>query len=195
MSWTRPSTKGVPPTARWGHTTTLVTSSNGGNPDHKLVVFGGHDGTKMLNDVHVLDVATFTWTQPAPATKNADGTPASGPSARAGHTATLVSGKRLLMFGGGDGTKILNDTWILDMTQLSQSVAASSNPVGGNSSTSTSSPNQSPNLLWVKITVTGTAPPSRCAHTSTLIESKMIVFGGGDGSRRFKDLYILDIGN
>ena len=41
----------------------------------------------------------------------------------------------------------------------------------------------------------GNAPPGRCAHTATLHEgNKLIVFGGGDGGRRFKDLYILDTG-
>jgi hypothetical protein len=32
--------------------------------DGKLVIFGGHDGTKMLCDVHVLDTTIWTWSQP-----------------------------------------------------------------------------------------------------------------------------------
>lgn len=40
----------------------------------------------------------------------------------------------------------------------------------------------------------GNPPSARCAHTSSLIESNLIVFGGGDGNRRMKDVYILQIG-
>ena len=40
--------------ARGGHSVTLVGS--------KLIVFGGEDRSrKLLNDVHVLDLETMTW--------------------------------------------------------------------------------------------------------------------------------------
>ena len=158
MSWSRPVPKGTAPTARWGHTCTYI-------GDSKLLVLGGHDGTKMLNDINILDTNTMTWIPIAVPAKNPEGQPNTGPSARAGHTATLVR-KMLLVFGGGDGSKILNDTWFLDLTTF----------------------------VWSKPQVSGTAPAGRSAHTTNLIDDKLIVFGGGDGSRRFKDLYILDIG-
>eukprot|EP01118_Nematostelium_gracile_P014914 TRINITY_DN5893_c0_g1_i1.p1 TRINITY_DN5893_c0_g1~~TRINITY_DN5893_c0_g1_i1.p1 ORF type:complete len:479 (-),score=121.39 TRINITY_DN5893_c0_g1_i1:67-1503(-) len=161
MSWSRPPTKGDPPVARWGHTTTLI-------DDDKLLVFGGHDGNKMLNDIFELEVSTLTWNavQQKPASAGPDGVvpiPACA-TPRAGHTATYF-GKRVLIFGGGDGVKILNDAWFWDP--------------------STSQ--------WSVVNIGGTAPPSRCAHTSTVLENKLIIFGGGDGGRRFKDLYTLDL--
>lgn len=158
MSWSRPAVKGNPPAARWGHTTTLI-------GDGKLLVFGGHDGTQMLNDIHILDIMTLTWSQPTIPTKNSDNSLALIPSARAGHTTTLVGGNKLLVFGGGDGTKILNDTWIMDL----------------------------PTLLWTKPSISGNPPSARCAHTLNVVENNLIVFGGGDGNRRMKDVYILQI--
>jgi hypothetical protein len=53
MSWTRPITKGPNPTGRWGHTATLIGTD-------QLLIFGGHDGTRMLNDVHILDTGTLS---------------------------------------------------------------------------------------------------------------------------------------
>jgi N-acetylneuraminic acid mutarotase len=47
MSWSRPEPTGSMFIARWGHTATYV--------NNKLYVFGGHDGTKMLNDLNILD--------------------------------------------------------------------------------------------------------------------------------------------
>jgi N-acetylneuraminic acid mutarotase len=105
----------------------------------------------------------MTWTQPV---KKAEGqVEAPAPSARAGHTSVLI-GSQILVFGGGDGTKILNDTWTYDWRECT----------------------------WSRPNISGTPPAPRCAHTATLLGEKLIIFGGGDGSRRFKDLYILDTG-
>eukprot|EP01119_Soliformovum_irregulare_P021950 TRINITY_DN7398_c0_g1_i2.p1 TRINITY_DN7398_c0_g1~~TRINITY_DN7398_c0_g1_i2.p1 ORF type:complete len:523 (+),score=127.99 TRINITY_DN7398_c0_g1_i2:78-1646(+) len=181
MAWSRPIIKGEPPVARWGHTATLA-------EDGKIILFGGHDGTQMLNDVHVLDTTQLSWSSinvkyemepptilsnsspmspPASHASNlTSGVTPTGPSARAGHTSTYLGKNRILVFGGGDGSKILNDCWFLDLTDAP---------------------------AWTRPQISGTAPPGRCAHTSEFIDQKIIVFGGGDGSRRFKDLYTLDI--
>jgi len=154
MSWTRPPTKGIAPIARWGHSTTFV----GDN----LIVFGGHDGTRMLNDINILNTKTMTWSQPPPYEQNDE-----HPSPRAGHSATYVSlgdVNKLLIFGGGDGNKIYNDIYFLDLDDFK----------------------------WSRPKVKGPLPAARCAHTADLVNGKLIVFGGGDGSRRFKDIYVLN---
>jgi hypothetical protein len=50
-TWARPEVNGDIPLARWGHTTECV--------GKYLIVFGGHDGASMLNDVHLLDLGSF----------------------------------------------------------------------------------------------------------------------------------------
>ena len=39
----------------------------------------------------------------------------SKPSPRAGHTLTAVDEKRVILFGGLDGQKYLDDLWLLDV--------------------------------------------------------------------------------
>ncbi|KAL6062754.1 SAM domain (Sterile alpha motif) domain containing protein [Balamuthia mandrillaris] len=149
MAWSRPVTKGAAPVARWGHTATLIGTN-------QIFIFGGHDGTRMLNDLFVLNTDTMTWQQISP-----HGTV---PSARAGHTATAIMDK-IFIFGGGDGTRILNDLYLFD-------------------------PNT---LTFTRPNISHMAPAARCAHTATTLELKSLLFyGGGDGTRRFKDLYLLD---
>ena len=160
MAWSRPVIKGTAPVARWGHTGTYV-------GDSKIVIFGGHDGQRMLDDIAIFDTATMAWIPVAPPAKNAEGQPNTGPTARAGHTATLIPGKRLLIFGGGDGSKIYSDSWFFELN----------------------------GYYWVKPTIGGTPPAGRCAHTANMIDDQLVIFGGGDGGRRFKDMYIVDIGN
>lgn len=47
QSWSEPAIKGPPPTPRDSHSCTVI----GDN----LFVFGGTDGTKLLNDLQILD--------------------------------------------------------------------------------------------------------------------------------------------
>jgi hypothetical protein len=123
----------------------------------------------MLNDLHALDTETFVWTSVLAAE-----TP---PSPRAGHTMNVV-GDLVMLFGGGDGEKVLNDLHFLEST-----------PMG-------------PTLYrWLHPPTVATAPTGRCAHTATAGAEEsaptertttVYVFGGGDGNRRFKDVYLLN---
>eukprot|EP01116_Phalansterium_solitarium_P017788 TRINITY_DN4474_c0_g1_i1.p1 TRINITY_DN4474_c0_g1~~TRINITY_DN4474_c0_g1_i1.p1 ORF type:complete len:348 (-),score=91.09 TRINITY_DN4474_c0_g1_i1:466-1509(-) len=151
MVWSRPTVNGVPPSARCAHTTTSCCG--------KLFVFGGWNGSRMLNDLHVVhctpDPVTLTWSKPV--------TNGPVPEIRAGHTVTAV-GAKLFVFGGGDGSQYLNDLHILDTETM----------------------------VWSQAYVAGTSPGARSRHTCTLVGNRLFVFGGGDDTRVYNDLYVLN---
>lgn len=115
MNWSGPlTTYGNPPAPRGGHTATFV--------GKKLFVFGGSAySAKGLNpggrespltivksDLHVLDLATMTWSIPA--------VQGIQPPARYAHTGTLM-GNKLIIFGGFNGRVYLDDLSVLDTSK------------------------------------------------------------------------------
>ena len=87
--WASAIAEGIPPSARGGHTATLVNSS--------IVIFGGHyysdknTGFVYLNDTHFLDVKQSKWIKPYCAGKI--------PPPRYNHTA-IYAGGIIIVFGG-----------------------------------------------------------------------------------------------
>lgn len=107
MVWGSLTTTGPRPGNRDSHTATIV--------GHKMIVFGGTNGSKKVNDLHVLDLQTKEWTKP-----NCTGTP---PCPRESHTATVVGDDNLVIFGGsGEGeANYLNDVHVLDVKNMTWS--------------------------------------------------------------------------
>lgn len=107
--WTKPPCKGTPPSPRESHT---VTACGGGD---RLVVFGGSGEGEgnYLNDVHVLDVATMTWSSPE---VKGDVVPAP----RDSHGAVAV-GSRLVVYGGDCGDRYHGEVDVLDMDAMAWS--------------------------------------------------------------------------
>mmetsp|Transcript_10166 Transcript_10166/g.13986 ORF Transcript_10166/g.13986 Transcript_10166/m.13986 type:complete len:343 (-) Transcript_10166:92-1120(-) len=88
--WIQPKTTGFGPSARYGHTMTLTA-------DGRLLLFGGmsfaESGMPKYNeDVRQLDTDNMIWTRPR----------ISGhvPTGRYGHTSTLLSDGKIVVFGG-----------------------------------------------------------------------------------------------
>ena len=72
------------------------------------MLFGGRGADRRrLNDVHFLDVATWTWHRPT-----TDGMP---PTPRLGAAAVFMGGQMIVFGGYGAGAR-LNDLHILDLT-------------------------------------------------------------------------------
>jgi len=150
--WQKMHPQGLQPLARSGHSALLVKD--------KIVIFGGGGlGGTPMNDVHYLDCmgGRLVWSQPS-----LRGT---GPSPRAGHTACVLHGNCLLIFGGGYIDKVYNDVHMLNV-EKSQ---------------------------WSRPADTGDVPCARTGHSMNTVKSLIFVFGGCDSSgMMYNDLYLLD---
>ncbi|CEI90813.1 hypothetical protein RMCBS344292_05123 [Rhizopus microsporus] len=163
MIWSKPRTvhpQYGPPPCR-AHSCTVVEKDLGyGKKSHQLYFFGGGNGPDYFQDVYVLDAETLTWSKP-------DIDPQSRPSKRRAHTSCLWENK-LVIIGGGDGARALDDVYMLDISKQGQ-------------------------LRWEKLETTGRCPPARGYHTSNLVKDKLVVFGGSDGHDCFEDIHVLDL--
>ncbi|TVY29995.1 Tip elongation aberrant protein [Lachnellula hyalina] len=133
----------------------------------KLIVFGGGDGPVYYNDVYVLDTVNFRWTKPIIGGDRQ-------PSKRRAHTACLYR-NGIYIFGGGDGVRALNDVWRLDVADTNK---MSWKLISAPSSVSSEDENK---------------PKARGYHTSNMVGSKLIIFGGSDGGECFRDVWVFDV--
>ena len=144
-SWVAAS--GTMGSALKGHAAALLTTSNA-QLSNRVLVFGGNNGTATVSVVFLFDPV-----------QNAFSTQTSLPSAREGHTVTVLANGSLLVTGGKSGTTTLATTVLF------------------NPSTGTGS--------W---TSAGTMTAARQAHSATLIPSaivsngQVLVAGGSSGS-------------
>ena len=126
--WRKVETHGEAPQQRANHSSAVLdetnniggggggginsTSMNGGMtaPTSELFIFGGWNGSERLNDIHVLDTVTSTWSTPR----------ISGvkPHPRAGMTLTALRGRLYLFGGSGTSSKCFDDLQILDRKEM-----------------------------------------------------------------------------
>jgi hypothetical protein len=75
-----------------------------------VVLVNKRNGSERLNDIHILDTATSTWTCPHVAGVL--------PHPRAGMTLTALRGRLYLFGGSGTSSKCFQDLQILDRSEL-----------------------------------------------------------------------------
>ncbi|XP_015688232.1 rab9 effector protein with kelch motifs-like isoform X3 [Oryza brachyantha] len=153
--WSKPACKGTPPSPRESHTVTLASSSG-----DRLVVFGGSGEGEgnYLNDVHVLDVPTMTWSSPE--------VKGDAPAPRDSHGAVAVGG-RLFVYGGDCGDRYHGEVDVLDMDAMA----------------------------WSRFAVKGASPGVRAGHAAVGVGSKVYVIGGVGDKQYYSDAWILDVAN
>lgn len=95
--------------------------------DGKIYLFGGRDGVAYENGLYRYDAATDTWEDLDPS-----GTDPSGRE-KTGFACSTIENK-CIVYGGSNGSGILNDTWLLDLDAMSWAeqtpVASPTTPVG-----------------------------------------------------------------
>ncbi|EFA75290.1 RING zinc finger-containing protein [Heterostelium album PN500] len=159
--WNELHTLGKGPSSRYAHTATLV-------EDSSVMVFGGRNNKKYLNDLYCLNLPTMSWS-----TFHFDKVE---PEARAGHTCTFVQSvsggcNRMVLFGGNHSAKYFTSLYILEFPKR-----------------------QSDTIRWIKPSVRGSGPSGRTGHTASHIkETENVVFiGGYDGKRSLIDVWMLN---
>ncbi|KAH9704414.1 Galactose oxidase/kelch repeat superfamily protein [Citrus sinensis] len=86
------------------------------------------------------------------------------PSPRDFAAASAIGNRKIVMYGGWDGKKWLSDVYVLDTISLE----------------------------WMQLPVTGSVPPPRCGHTATMVEKRLLIYGGrGGGGPIMGDLWAL----
>lgn len=168
--WSPVIASGRPPRARYRATAVVHENTD------SLLLFGGHDGTRHLNDTHVYDFRSKAW--------SALGTSGPSPIPRDSHI-SVVHHDTLYVFGGSTGSA-MNDLHQLTLNTTNQHRHTTNN----NNTTDTNKQdfnNSVINSTWSPLLTNGMPAGHRFCHVANVYGSAMYVFGGYDGSNRLND--------
>ncbi|KAJ4846293.1 acyl-CoA-binding domain-containing protein 4 [Turnera subulata] len=158
--WTAPPISGQRPRARYEHGAAVV--------QDKMYVFGGNHNGRYLNDLHVLDLRSWTWSRvdsKIAAESQDSGSPATVIPC-AGHS-LIPWGNKLLSIAGH--TKDPAETIQVKAFDLKSST-------------------------WSVLKTYGKPPVSRGGQSVTLVGTTLVIFGGQDAKRTLlNDLHVLDL--
>ncbi|XP_010544208.1 PREDICTED: acyl-CoA-binding domain-containing protein 4-like [Tarenaya hassleriana] len=203
--WSTPNYLGTPPSPRESHTATVV-------GEDKMVIFGGSGEGEgnYLNDLHVLDLGTMTWTCP-------EGVRGDWPVPRDSHSSVAVA-KKLIVYGGDSGDRYHGDVDVFDMDTLTWSrlLVDGSSPGAraGHASLTIGSKvyiiggvgdkhyyndvwvlDMSGNCSWTCLNVGGQKPQGRFSHAAvSTTGSDITIYGGcGEDERPLNELLVLKL--
>lgn len=141
-----------------------------------IVLFGGYDGQRWLNDTNVLDIATGAWR----ALPLANGV---APGPRSGHAMAVVE-RRLLVFGGqASNGQLCGDLWALRGV-VGGAGGQSEGGAGADRQSSSSGSGGSANggedgtPRWTRLQLRGAGPSARAGHCVTAAGPFVVIFGG-----------------
>ncbi|XP_043814916.1 acyl-CoA-binding domain-containing protein 4 isoform X2 [Manihot esculenta] len=158
--WICPPISGQRPKARYEHGAAVI--------QDKMYIYGGNHNGRYLNDLHVLDLRSWTWSRvDAKATAELDESKSlAAVTSCAGHSLIAWENKLLTIAGH---TK--------DPSESIQVKAFDPQT-----------------HTWSTLKTYGKAPVSRGGQSVTLVETSLVIFGGQDAKRSLlNDLHILDL--
>ncbi|KAK8934140.1 hypothetical protein KSP39_PZI014291 [Platanthera zijinensis] len=180
--WVKPTCKGTLPTPRESHTSTLI-------GEDRLIIFGGsgEGEANYLNDVHVLDLKTMTWTSP-----DVKGNP---PAPRDSHTAVSI-GNKLLIYGGDCGDRYHGEVDVLDTDTMSWSRVYIIGGVGEKQYYNDVWVLDAVTCAWTQLDIRGQQPQGRFSHTAVVANADIAIYGGcGEDECPLNELLILQLGS
>lgn len=162
------------------------------------VVFGGNDEERCFNDVHVLDVSQDTWAWLQPVIVG------TSPSRRCGHSATAVSGRHIVIYGGWDpqedtdATPVYADCFVLDTEAWEWTTLPVQLPAGADASHFARCGHVA---SLVQVAVDSDATTSNSSGSAVSVtgasssgEVKLLVHGGVDGGKdRCDDCFVVSL--
>uniref|UniRef100_UPI00358F8451 rab9 effector protein with kelch motifs-like isoform X2 n=1 Tax=Myxine glutinosa TaxID=7769 RepID=UPI00358F8451 len=199
------------PSPRWGHSLCLT-------DDSTALIVGGHGKNLQfcIDSLWKYHTESHSW---FPADAVSTGTT---PEVRVGHSATFdPEANRVYVFGGSKNKKWFGDLYFLDLNGWRWSCVEAKGKVpslayhsatlfrqelfvfGGVFPRPHPEPDGCGNSLyifnpqhsiWYQPIVVGQKPCPRSGHSTTLLQKKLVIFGGWDAPVCFKDLHILDLG-
>ncbi|CDW86235.1 kelch repeat [Stylonychia lemnae] len=206
--WERLIALGDTFSARSGHTSILDETNK------KIYVFGGYNGSDMLNDVFIFDIEQSSWTE----VQYTEEDLITHPRARSSHACCLDTDykDRFYMYGGTGknlGQENFNDLWVFEIRtlkfrEINQSKINKPSGSYGHSLNyfenalylfgGTNGFDYYKNLLrfdllqfqWQKIQVTGLEPEPRYKHCALIQEkqNKLIILGGINQAKRLGNI-------
>ncbi|KAH1192147.1 Acyl-CoA-binding domain-containing protein 4 [Glycine max] len=155
--WVAPPVSGQRPKARYEHGAAVV--------QDKLYIYGGNHNGRYLNDLHVLDLRSWTWSKiEAEVVESTNSSSITFPCA--GHSLIPWENKLLSIAGH---TKDPNESIQVKVFDL-------------------------PNATWSTLKTYGKPPVSRGGQSVTFVGTSLVIFGGEDAKRTLlNDLHILDL--
>ncbi|EOD15544.1 hypothetical protein EMIHUDRAFT_245735 [Emiliania huxleyi CCMP1516] len=211
MAWETRDSRGNPPRPRYWHTATLVGGS--------IVIAGGYTGTRSLSDVHLLDTEAMAWSSPP---LSSPLPPLACHSATlVGGRLYLFGGMAVTLDDAGAScveqprsrasrVEYHEDVHSIDCGEMSEAGTALRGRHGNPSSSVCAQcpearvvgaprPLDEVSTLdleglgtWHSVQVPGEAPAPVYGHSATLVGSKVVVFGGWDGSSPLNSAHVLD---
>jgi len=148
LTWSTAEPTGHPPSARYGHSCVVY--------QKLLLVFGGFDGSKRLNDVYKYDTIKNVWIQPDVKGEK--------PDARSSHCAAVIGNIKMFVYGGVISGKVTGNMFVLNLG----------------------------NWTWSEIIPKGTIPKARFNHAAVVLEKFFYIAGGQAPMGKFNDVHCFD---